>query len=677
MPQKTTIKTSFPFTVNSMENTWITLSDGTRLAARIWMPDNADSQPVPAILEYIPYRKRDLTRKRDTEMHHYFAGHGYAAVRVDLRGSGDSEGVLTDEYLEQELQDGEEVLTWIATQQWCDGNVGIIGKSWGGFNGLQLAYRQPPELKAVITVCSTDDRYADDVHYMGGCLLGDNLSWASVMFSLNSLPPDPKIAGEKWRDMWFDRLKGSGLWLNKWLEHQHLDEYWEHGSVNQDFSKIKCPVFAVSGWADGYSNAVFRLIENLPGPKKGMIGPWSHKYPHSGEPGPAIGFLQEALRWWDCWLKGIDNGIMKEPVLRTWMQDAVAPYSEYRERPGRWIVENEWPSEQVRYNWHQLSPWQIMPAGEDTPAKNMFIKSPLSVGLFAGKWCSYSAPPDLPHDQREEDGGALIFDSEKIDETFEIHGAPVVDLTFSVDKPVAMVAVRLSTINPDHKITRVTYGLLNLCHRNSHKNPELLVPDKEYTVKVQLNDVAQVFPKGHKFRLSISTSYFPLAWPAPEPAELKIIAGKTKLGLPIRTPSPDDKKIRKYDQPETAPPLQTTVLKAGNSQWWVKRDLAKDKSMLEVVKDEGVYNIDEIDLQVKDITKEWYQYEYDNFNSLRGEVYSTIRLKRHEWEVTTYTRTVLKSDHTNFYVYASLDAYQGDKRVFSKTWDKTIPRKLV
>ncbi|HKJ87155.1 MAG TPA: CocE/NonD family hydrolase, partial [Gammaproteobacteria bacterium] len=288
----------FPHYVRELENVWIPMSDGAHLAARIWMPEDAEVHPVPAILEYIPYRKRDMTRYRDDQNHPYFAGHGYVSVRVDLRGSGDSDGVLEDEYLQQELDDGVEVIRWLAQQPWCDGNVGMIGISWGGFNGLQMAALRPPELKAVITVCSTDDRYADDVHHMGGCLLGDNLSWASVMFAYNSCPPDPAIVGDRWRGMWFRRLEGSGLWLEKWLRHQHRDDYWKHGSICENYAEVQCPVFAVSGWADGYSNAVFRMLANLNVPRKGLIGPWSHKYPHLGKPGPAIGFLQEALRWW-------------------------------------------------------------------------------------------------------------------------------------------------------------------------------------------------------------------------------------------------------------------------------------------------------------------------------------------------------------------------------------------
>ena len=216
----------------------------------MWLPVDAEASPVPAILEYLPYRRREGTAERDALTHPYVAGHGYACVRVDMRGSGDSEGVLTDEYLPLEQDDAVEVIAWLAAQPWCTGRVGMMGHSWGGFNALQVAARRPPALRAILTSCSTDDRYADDIHYMGGALLLDNLRWASTMFAHNSRPPDPAVVGDRWRELWLARLRGSGLWLDTWLRHQRRDAFWRQGSVCEDFSAIECPVFAVGGWLD-------------------------------------------------------------------------------------------------------------------------------------------------------------------------------------------------------------------------------------------------------------------------------------------------------------------------------------------------------------------------------------------------------------------------------------------
>jgi predicted acyl esterase len=652
------------------------MSDGTRLAAKIWLPRDARVNPVPAVLEYIPYRKRDTTSERDALNHPYFAGHGYASVRVDIRGSGDSEGILTDEYLKQEQDDGIEILKWLSAQPWCDGNVGIIGISWGGFNGLQIAARRPPELKAVISVCSTDDRYADDVHYMGGTLLGDNLSWASVMFAFNSCPPDPEIVGDKWRKMWMERLEKSGLWLDRWLRHQIRDDYWKHGSICEDFSAVQCPVMAVSGWADGYTNAVFRLLEKLEAPRLGLVGPWSHKYPHMGKPGPAIGFLQECVRWWDQWLKGQETGIMEKPMLRAWMQDSVPPTTSYKTRPGKWVTENRWPSPLIGEQVFRLVRDRIVPFEQEFPEEELSIRSPLSVGLFAGKWCSYSAPPDLPHDQREEDGGALTFDSDPLREDLEILGAPAVELEFSSSKPVAMVAVRLSDVAPDDKATRVTYGLLNLTHRNSHETPSYLEPGKRYRVRVKLNDIGQIFPKSHRIRISLSTSYWPLAWPPPQPVKLTVYGNSSHLILPVRSPREEDKQVS-FEEPEAASTLETSLLETEDHHWKVIRDLANDLSTLEVVNDEGVYKLKDIDLEVERRTWEWYTFYDDDFTSPEGKVVSIRGFKRKGWDIRTRTRTILSCDENNFYIQAELDAFEGENRVYSRNWSRSIPRDFV
>ena len=299
------IVTTFPKAVRVIEHTLIPLKDGTMLAARIWLPDDAEQNPVPAILEYLPYRKRDGTYERDALTHPYLAGHGYAGVRVDLRGCGESTGLLFDEYAQQEQDDGVEVIAWLAAQPWCNGSVGMMGISWGGFNGLQIAARRPPALKAIVTICSTDDRYADDAHYMGGTFLTTaGLEWAFFFFSLMCLPPDPALVGDSWRAMWLERLQNIPLFQENWLQHQRRDAYWKHGSVCEDYTAIQCPVYAVGGWTDGYKNAIPRLLEGLKVPRKGLIGPWAHAYPHFALPGPQIGFLQEILRWWDHWLKG-------------------------------------------------------------------------------------------------------------------------------------------------------------------------------------------------------------------------------------------------------------------------------------------------------------------------------------------------------------------------------------
>ncbi|RBP65437.1 hypothetical protein DFO66_10420 [Brevibacterium sanguinis] len=717
----------FPCEVRTVENVFIPMRDGARLAARLWIPLEAVDEPMPAVLEYIPYRKRDNSRGRDTLNMPYIAGHGYVCARVDLRGSGDSDGVLEDEYCPAELEDAEDVIAWLADQDWCDGSVGMMGISWGGFNSLQVAARRPPALGAIISASATDDLYVDNMHYMGGALLSDNLSEATVMFAFNSLPPDPEIVGEKWRDMWIERLEGRGLWIEKWLSHQRRDGYWRSASVSEDYSAIECPVMAVGGWADGYTNAIFRLMEHLDVPRKGLIGPWGHKYPHLGVPGPDIGFLQEVVRWFDHWLKDIDTGIMDEPMLRLWMQDSVSPRSSYEQRPGHWVEEDDWPSPRIESRTLRLRDRHLIAADDDPQAGGsarsgsdaapprpvgrgeeagtglvrgdsspesdaaeamrpepgeQSLKSPLSVGMFAGKWASYAAVPDLPFDQREEDGGALTFDTDFLTEDVAICGRPECSFLVSSDKPVAMLVVRLSDILPSGEATRVTYGILNLTHRGGSEEPEPLEPGRRYRVTVPLNGIAQVFPAGHRIRLSVSTSYWPLVWPAPEAATVTLTPGESTLTLPVRRPVPTDDGIVGFEEAEAAPELEVTPLETGDHQWRVIRDLATNVSTLEIINDQGSFRIDETGTTIRRKTDEWYSFRWNEVNSTRGETRTIRRIERGDWGIEVHTRTVLTSTPEDFHITAELDAYEleeglGYTRIHSQNWHREIPRDLL
>ncbi|GAA3721987.1 hypothetical protein HDA32_002138 [Spinactinospora alkalitolerans] len=670
--------TALPNAIKEEEHVWIPVSDGTRLAARIWRPTSSDDEPVPGVLEYIPYRKRDLTSVRDSIHHPYIAGHGYACVRVDLRGTGDSEGVLVDEYLEQEQHDAEDVLAWMADQPWCNGRNGMMGISWGGFSALQAAARQPASLQAIVIASFTDDRYADDFHYMGGCMLSDNLAEAGTMFAHATCPPDPALVGDRWRDMWLERMEHSRPWVLEWLHHQRRDDYWRHASVCEDYRAVRCPVLASSGWADGYSNAVTRLLEYLDVPRKGLIGPWSHKLPHLGEPGPAIGYLQEVVRWWDHWLKDADNGATDGPMLQAWMQESVPPSTAYAERPGRWVGEPSWPSPHVEQVTHPLSRHRIGAPGDAMEEAELTVRSPLSVGQFAGKWASYNAPPDLPYDQREEDGGSLVFDTDVLTERTEILGSPTVYLEIAASEPVAMVAARLSDVAPDGSATRVTYGLLNFTRRDSFDEPEPLVPGKRYRAAVQLNGVAQVFPPGHRIRLSLSTSYWPLAWPPPRPVLLSVYAGTSSLTLPVRpTGESDETGSRPFGEPEGTPPASTMQVSPGEHHWRVFRDLVDYSSSLEIVKDNGTVRYDGIDLDVSRRAYERYDSVAGDFESVRGESTWTMGFARGDWSTRTVTRTVLRSTETEFVLHATLDGYEGAERVFSREWSESVPRDNV
>ena len=675
------IRTDFPRRIREIPNTWIELADGCRLAARIWLPEDAEDDPVPAVLEYIPYRKSDGTAVRDSVRHPWLAGHGYAAVRVDMRGSGDSNGVLHNEYLPQEQDDALEVLAWLAAQPWCTGALGIIGKSWGGFNGLQIAARRPPELKAVVSVYSTDDRYADDVHYTGGCVLGsDTLSWASTMLAMNALPSDPDVVGEQWRDLWLQRLESTPPFVEEWLSHQHRDGYWKHGSVCEDFSAITAPVLAVGGWADAYTNAVFRLLAGLSCPRKGLVGPWGHAYPEEAFPGPSIGFHQECLRWWDHWLKGRDTGVMDEPMLRVWMQDWVEPRPFYVERPGRWVAEPSWPSPSVEPRRFALGAGGIGDQpGEEVALRHLGVQT---CGLESGAWCPYgkaSDPTELPPDQRRDDGLSLTFTSAPLDEQLDVLGFPEVTLALAADRASALVAIRLCDVAPDGSSLLVSRAVLNLTHRESHEHPAPIEPGRRYSVTVRLNAAGHVFQTGHRVRVAVSPTYWPDAWPSPEPVTLTVFAGPdSRLELPVRGPRPEDGRLPDFDEPEISPPLPVEPLGGGGSrERTIRRDIGTGRTELVSVDDHGGRG-----RQPNGLVEE--QRSVDTFSIVEGDPLSatatsewTIALERGDWRVRVETRSVMTADRESFRVTNEVNAYEGNARVFARTSSFAVPRELV
>ncbi|MGX7877127.1 CocE/NonD family hydrolase [Mesorhizobium sp. ORM6] len=309
--------------VEMRDHVLIDLSDGVRLSARIWLPKV--DQPVPALLEYLPYRKGDRTAPCDAQRHGWYAAHGYASVRVDIRGTGDSEGLMSDEYSAQERADAVEVINWLAAQPWCNGRVGMFGLSYGGFNALQVAALAPEPLKAIVTVGSSDDNYGTDAHFFGGAVCGDAIDWGTWQLAWFAGPPDPTRVGPAWKEQWLQRLLALEPWLSTWLSHQERDDYWKDGrGVRDNYGGIKAAVLAVGGWADLFRDTVFRLVEHLSSPVKGIVGPWAHMYPDMAhDPGPAIGFLQETLRWWDRYLKDSPTGVEEDPALRVYIEDAV------------------------------------------------------------------------------------------------------------------------------------------------------------------------------------------------------------------------------------------------------------------------------------------------------------------------------------------------------------------
>ncbi|WP_410012795.1 CocE/NonD family hydrolase [Sodalis sp. C49] len=651
------------------ETVWITLADGCRLAARLWLPDSPE--PVPAILEYLPYRRRDRHRGDDAILHPALAGAGYAAIRVDMRGAGDSDGLMNDEYTAQEWADACEVIAWIAAQPWCAGAVGMIGISWSGFNALQIAALRPPALKAIVTACSTDDRYADDMHYMGGVLLNDNLQYGATLFTWTPTPPDPAIVGERWREMWLERLQAMDPPpAARWMRHAVRDDYWRSGSVCEDYSAIQIPVLAIGGWADGYTNTVLRLLENLSGPRKGLIGPWGHAFPHIATPGPQIDFIGYVTRWFDHWLGNKPTGIMDEPMLTYWLQEAEPPRARYTVRRGRWAAERQWPAGATVPRRLHLSPGGLR---EDAPEPfAVSVCSPATTGIASGEWCPYGWGPDMPGDQRGDDAGSACFDGPATVAALQIVGRPVINIQLAADRRQAMIAVRLNAVGPDGVSIRITYGLLNLTQRNGHDRCEPLVPGERYTVRLPLKAVAFELPAGFRLRVAVSTAYWPLAAPLPARAVLTLHGGA--IDLPLRSEATAPCAAPDLGAPWSPPAVPARVLvPPQRGRLRLIRDMDDGDTTLEVVRNLGALLLEETGLRLDALGRETYKVNALDPLSATSQAVRSAGFQRGDWHARLEVTHRLSADNDGWRLESSLDAFDHDRPFFSRRWDEYFP----
>ena len=668
----TRIVDTFPRRVTTIDPVFIPMPDGTRLAATIWLPDDADDRPVPAILELIPYRRRDGTVFRDMKMHPYVAGHGFACCRVDIRGSGDSEGILSDEYTAQEQDDACAIITWLAAQSWCTGAVGMTGISWGGFNALQVAARRPPALKAIIALCCSDDRYADDVHYFGGNLLTEDGMWSSFILGLGALPPDPQIVGDRWRAMWRERLEASTCWSDVWMRHQRRDAYWTFGSVCEDFSAIDLPVYAISGWDDTYFNAVPRLMEGLSGPRKALIGPWTHSYPFLGDPGPAIHYLKEAIRWWRHWLEGVETGIMDEPAYTAYIKDPHRPAHFYPSHPGHWVQEAGWPSAAISQQVLHLNCGSLDKTAQ--PGAVMQLRSPVTAGRDCGRYGGYGGTvPDMAGDQRREDGLGLCFDTPALDDDLVLLGAPSVKVTLASDVPQATLTARLCEVWPDGTSTLVTWGTLNLSHRTSSELPERLVPGRKVTVRVALNHCGRRIGRGNRLRLVLANQHWPVLWPAATMATFTIEPGTSWLTLPVREPRPEDGSFG-FEQAEISPPVSMEEVAPDANSRILTIDAGTRRETLTLTSDYGRQRLLDRGIETWARVVDRMAITEDDPLSARLDTGWVLGFKSGDCDAETRSDVVVTSTETQFHLTWRLEARERGETVFEREGEAWIER---
>lgn len=662
-------------TIKEIHHDWLTLPDGTRLAYRAWLPKDSEQNPVPAILEFLPYRKGDGTIVRDEITLPQTAQQGYACIRVDIRGCGESEGLFNDEYSAQELQDGCDVIAWIADQPWCSGQVGLVGISWGGFNSLQIAALNPPALKGIITQCSTDDRYRDDIHFTGGCLLNDNMDWAAFFWAYaEARAPDKALVGDDWQAIWLKRLQQMPFLATKWISEQTRSDYWKHASICENYDDIKIPVYAIGGWADAYRNTVFSLLQNLKVPRKGLVGPWAHKYPNIAYPNPKIDYVKESVRWWDYCLKGIDNGIINEPILNYYLQDSVPPQVDYDFRAGQWVSEDNWPSTNTDYQTWYFTETNLQ-LEQNSNCRTLSVCSPQTVGLDGGRFCvGIRLDMEQAADQRLDDAGSLTFDSAPLNKALPIAGQPIVRLKITSDKAHANLIVRICDVHPNGSVTKISHGILNLTHRDSHEFPQALAPNTQYDIQIPVNHIAYIIPKGHQLRISISTAYWPLIWPSPEQATIQIKPSDCQLILPLNHHPKPSNFIPEYDAPVQ---FAGKVIRPTSSKRIVHRDYKTGMVTLETAEDFGRNYYNSANSEIDFTVQQCFSIHPNDPLTAKNELSFKVEMGRPGWWTSINNHYQMTSDKENFYIKATWQAFSDNKLLFEKTFNETIKRNFM
>ncbi len=653
------------------EDIWIPMADGMRLRARVWWPT---ALPAPAIMEQLPYRRTDFRSDRDERWYRHFAVHGYIGIRIDVRGTGDSEGYFSDEYSAAERDDAEAVVNWIAAQEWSDGTVGAIGISYSGFGALQLASRRPSALKAVIAAGFADDRFDQDVHRVGGTIHDVGLFWSQMLIALTSLPPYPDQV-EDWQAQWLERLEGLPAPLTDWLEHQSKDDYWDSGSAVNHYADMTCPVYGVSGWADHYPDGVLSLLEKYPGPHKALIGPWEHAWPHEAGRGPRLDFASEAVRWFDHWLRGIDTGIMDEPRATVWIQQGA-------ENPdpavGRWVCPDSWPTHQKRLLGIKAETILDSPA---PLAEDLIIDTPLSVGLHGG----VSAPllpgnEDQPDEQTPDDEQSVIFTSEPLNAPLELLGRPRLRVPVASNRPYGILAVRLTHVSPTEHSTLISTGLLSLPLAEDRRYAKTLEPGIPIEAVVDLMGTGYSIPAGHRLRLSLATGHWPWAWPTPGPFVLTIPNGATlELELPILDAEPAPENLPLLSR--YVPPVETGTWKALAKAGVNSRVIQQDSVTGELARRSKVV----LAGQPGNADGARFSFDIDETLGIREGDPTSARydcllvagLERGSWAPNVRLESSLRSTETTFDLDISLTAKDGNQAIAQRLWSRRVPRDLL
>ena len=671
----------------------VPMRDGIVLSANLWRPlphpDDPPGARFPAILELIPYGKDNWRRNADIGRGEYFARRGFALCRVDVRGTGSSGGIALDEYTEDETRDGVELVEWLAAQPWCSGSVGMWGISYGGFTSIQVAKRRPPHLRAIVPVMATDDRYLTDVHYIGGCVTASELSqYAVSQVAMNAMPPDAGFRGPGWRDEWRARLEATPPWLVTWLRNQRDGPYWRPGSLRPEYDAVDAAILNIGGWMDSYVDAAFRMQALCRAPSRTIVGNWVHSLPATATPGPNLDELHEMVRFFDQWLNGADLGPPDPPVV--WFERDHAPPEPFPSAlPGRWRAASAFPHPSAQIRELAFVPGALplvgrlvaADGGGSAAASVEGFRHRATVGTWGSlSWGAGAEPNGLGRDLRPDEAFGPTFTSEPLDEPVSILGFPEVVVSLAASAPVATAVVRLTDVAPDGSSAQVTAGILNLTHRESHDTPSPLEPGRIEEIHITMRPAGYRFEPGHRIRVSVASSAWPIVWPSPFPCELEVHVGGTaasRLLLPVvpAAGGPGDLPVPAF---KATPPDVRDPSRGGASdrpRWDVAQDVV-DGSVTVTIHDGGeeilhdgrrLYAAETLRLTARDD------------DPARAEMDADVvyRWWEHEAAIEIRARSLQRSTATDFHLSVALEVDVDGEPFFRRGWEERIARDLV
>lgn len=648
-----------------IEKDWLLMADGIRLSVTYFKPTPRQSgEKFPALLELLPYRKDDQFYVRDYPLYSYFARRGYVAAKLDIRGTGSSEGEVPErEYSEVELQDALQIIDQLSKADWSNGRVGMWGISWGGFNAIQVAMRKPPALKAILALNTSDDLYRDDVHFIDGIFHVDEYE-LSIDHDLG-LPRSPEYRLD---EEYFKNRFNRTPWFFTYLKNQLDGEFWRQNSLRWQYDAISIPTYLIGGLLDGYRDSV-RMMEHMEVPVKGVIGPWPHAWPDNGKPGPNYEWRHEAVRWWDHWLKGNDTQILEEPRFAVFVRGGHSPGEDSEITPGHWRYE-DWPI--PRTTWVKMYPDRTGALIDHAVEPGIHgLRYRAGCGSAAGYWWG-----DPTGDMRSADAGSLVYDSAILEEAVEIVGFPKIHLQAATDNSLAHWVVRLEDVCPDGQVSLVTGAAINGSQSESRTEPNEHSAEVEYPISFELHFTTWTFQKGHRIRVAVSNGQFPMFWPTPSPMKSRLRVGVENTYIHLPMVPFEERPVPKFLRPQ--PREERRDAGGLPSEGWP----AKHRTTVDHVNSTtGVEWRGESNYEIQG--QRYFSFEEmlhrtNDHNpaetTFLGEAGHRMELPERTLELTS--ELVVASDRTAFKVRFTRSIFEDGELVRKRSWSETIPRRF-